>query len=77
MGGKLTRQESLNAFFYRIFLWEVWNLSLLLDEPPEVVIERLAVMLGALEIFDNVGSQPSEALEVLEEPSFQLVSIVD
>ena len=70
MGGKLTRQESLDAFFYRIFLWEVWNLSLLLDEPPEVVIERLAVMLGAFEIFDSVGSEPSKALEVLEEPSF-------
>ena len=70
MGSKLTRQESLDAFFYRIFLWEVWNLSLLLDEPPEVVIEGLTVMLGALEIFDRVCSQPSEALEVLEEPSF-------
>ena len=77
MGGKLTRQESLDAFFYRIFLWEVWNLSFLLDEPPEVVIERLAVMLGALEIFDSVGSEPSEALEVLEEPSFQLIPVVD
>ena len=77
MGGKLTRQESLDAFFYRIFLWEVWNLSLLLDEPPEVVIERLVVMLGALEIFDSVGSQPSEALEVLKEPSFQLIPVVD
>ena len=77
MGGKLTRQESLDAFFYRIFLWEVWNLNLLFDEPPEVVIERLAVMLGALEIFDSVGSQPSEALEVLKEPSFQLIPVVD
>ena len=77
MGGKLTRQESLDAFFYRIFLWEVWNLSLLLDKPPEVVIERLAVMLGALEIFDGVGSEPSEALDVLKEPSFQLIPVVD
>ena len=64
-------------FSYRIFLWEVWNLSLLLDEPPEVVTERLAVMLGALEIFDSVGSEPSETLEVLKEPSFQLIPVVD
>ena len=77
MGSKLTRQKSLDAFFYHIFLREVWNLSFLLDEPPEVVIERLAVMLGALEIFDSVGSEPSEALEVLEEPSFQLIPVVD
>jgi len=48
-----------------------------LDEPPEVVIERLAVMLGAFEIFDSVGSDPSEGLEVLEEPSFQLILVVD
>ena len=34
-------------------------------------------MLGAFEVFHNVGSEPSEALEVLEEPSFQLVSGVD
>ena len=77
MESKLTRQETLDAFLYRIFLWEVWNLSLLLDEPPEVVIERLAVMLRALEIFDSVGNEPSEALEVLEEPSFQLIPVVD
>ena len=70
MGSKLARQETLDAFLYRIFLWKVWNLSLLLDEPPEVVIERLTVMLGAFEIFDSVGSEPSEALEVLEELSF-------
>ena len=52
-------------------------MSLLLDKPPEVVIEGLAVMLGALEIFDSVGSQPSEALEVLEEPYFQLIPVVN
>ena len=65
MGSKLARQETLDAFLYRIFLWEVWDLSLLLDEPPEVVIERLAVMLGAFEDFYSVGVEPSEALEVL------------
>jgi len=52
-------------------------LSLLLDEPPEVVIERLTVMLGAFEVFYSVGVEPSEALEVLEEPSFQLIPVVD
>ena len=77
MRSKLARQETFDAFLYRIFLWEVWNLSLLLDEPPEVVIERLTVMLGAFEVFDSVGSEPSEALEVLEEPSFQLIPVVD
>ena len=74
MKSKLARQETFDAFLNRIFLWEVWNLSLLLDEPPEVIIERLAVMLGALEIFDSVGSEPFEALE---EPSFQLILVVD
>ena len=77
MGSKLARQETLDAFLYRIFLWEVWNLRFLLDEPPKVVIERLAVMLGAFEIFDSVCSEPSEALKVLEEPSFQLIPVVD
>ena len=77
MGSKLARQETLDAFLYRIFLWEVWNLNLLLNEPPELVIERLVVMLGAFEIFDSVDSEPSEALEVLEEPSFQLIPVVD
>ena len=77
MGSKLARQETLDVFLYRIFLWEIWNSSLLLDEPPEIVIERLTVMLGAFEVFDSVGSEPSEALEVLEEPSFQLILVVD
>ena len=77
MRSKLARQETFDAFLDRIFLWEVWDLSLLLNEPPEIVIERLAVMLWALEVFHNVGILPSETLEVLEEPSFQLVPVTD
>ena len=65
MGSKLFGQKTFNAFLYHIFLWKVWYLSLLLDEPPEVVIERLTVMLGAFEFFYSVGVEPSEALEVL------------
>ena len=55
MGSKLARQETLDAFLYRIFLWEVWDLSLLLNEPLEIIIARLAVMLWALEVFHSVG----------------------
>ena len=55
MGSKLAMQETLDAFLYRIFLWEVWDLSLLLNEPPKIVIERLTVVLWALEIFHSVG----------------------
>jgi len=55
MRSKLARQETFDAFLNRIFLWEVWDLSLLLNEPPEIVIERLAVVLWALEIFHSVG----------------------
>ena len=65
MESKLARQETLDAFLYRVLLWEVWDLSLLLDEPSEVVVERLTVMLGAFEVFYSVGVKPSEALEVL------------
>jgi len=55
MGSKLARQETFDAFLDRIFLWEVWYLSLLLNEPPEIVIERLTVVLWALEIFQSFG----------------------
>ena len=55
MRSKLARQETLDAFLDRIFLWEVWDLSLLLNEPPEIVIERLAVVLWALEVFHSIG----------------------
>jgi len=55
MRSKLARQETFDAFLNRIFLWEVWDLSLLLNEPPEIVIERLAVVLWALEVFHSVG----------------------
>ena len=61
----MARQETLDAFLYRVLLWEVWDLSLLLDEPSEVVVERLTVMLGAFEVFYSVGVEPSETLEVL------------
>ena len=55
MISKLARQETVDAFLNRILLWEVWDLSLLLNEPPEIVIERLTVVLWALEIFHSVG----------------------
>ena len=55
MRSKLARQETFDAFLNRIFLREIWDLSLLLNEPPEIVIERLAVMLWALEVFHSVG----------------------
>ena len=55
MGSKLDGQETLDAFFYCIFFWKVWDLSLLLHEPPEIVIERLTVVLWALEVFHSVG----------------------
>ena len=45
MRSKLTRQETFDAFFDRIFLWEVWDLSILLNEPSKIVIERLAAVL--------------------------------
>ena len=51
MRSKLARQEAFDAFLNRIFLWEVWDLSLLLNEPPKIVIERLAVMLWDLKSF--------------------------
>ena len=51
MRSKLARQETFDAYLGRIFLWEVWYLSLLLNEPPEIVIERLAVMLWDLKSF--------------------------
>ena len=70
MRSKLARQETFDAFLDRILFWEVWDLSLLLNEPPKIVIERLTVMLGAFKVFHSVGSEPSEALKVLEEPSF-------
>ena len=54
MGSKLDGQETLDAFFYCIFFWKVWDLSLLLDEPSKVVIEGLTVMLRAFEIFHSV-----------------------
>ena len=56
MGSKLARQETLDAFLYRIFLWEVWYLSLLLDKPSEIVIKRLTDMMWAFEVFHNVGA---------------------
>ena len=55
MRSKLARQETFDAFLDRIFLWEVWDLGLLLNEPPEIVIERLTVVLWALEVFHSVG----------------------
>jgi len=55
MKSKLATQETFDAFLNRIFLWEVWDLGLLLHEPPEIVIERLTVVLLALEIFHSVG----------------------
>ena len=55
MRSKLARQETFDAFLDRIFLWEVWYLSLLLDKPSEIVIERLAVVLWALEVFHSIG----------------------
>ena len=55
MRSKLARQETFDAFLDRILLWEVWDLSLLLNEPPKIVIERLAVVLWALEVFHSVG----------------------
>ena len=56
MRSNLARQETFGAFLNRILLWEVWDLSLLLNEPPEIVIERPAVVLWALEVFHCVGS---------------------
>ena len=53
MRSKLARQETFDAFLDCILLWEVWDLSLLLDEPPEIVIERLTVVLWALEVFSQ------------------------
>ena len=55
MRSKLARQETFDAFLDRIFLWEVWDLGLLLHEHPEIVIERLTVVLWALEVFHSVG----------------------
>ena len=55
MRSKLAGQETFDAFLNRIFLWEVWDLSLLLNEPTEIVIERLAVVLWALEVFQSIG----------------------
>ena len=55
MRSKLARQETFDTFLNRIFLWEIWDLCLLLNEPLEIVIERLAVVLWALEVFHSVG----------------------
>ena len=55
MRSKLARQETFDVFLDRIFLCEVWDLGLLLHEPPEIVIERLTVVLWALEVFHSVG----------------------
>ena len=55
MRSKLARQETFDAFLDRILLWEVWDLSLLLNEPPKKIIKRLTVVLWALEVFHSVG----------------------
>ena len=55
MRSKLARQETFDAFLDRILLWEVLDFSFLLNEPPEIVIERLMVVLWALEVFHGVG----------------------